>query len=30
MERSEGAIKNLQHHALRALKRHLAHLEVAP
>jgi RNA polymerase sigma-70 factor, ECF subfamily len=28
MERSEGAIKNLQHHALRALKRHLANYEV--
>jgi RNA polymerase sigma-70 factor (ECF subfamily) len=28
MGRSEGAIKNLQHHALRALKRHLANYEV--
>jgi DNA-directed RNA polymerase specialized sigma24 family protein len=28
MDKSEGAIKNLQHHALRAIKRHLAGSEV--
>jgi RNA polymerase sigma-70 factor (ECF subfamily) len=30
MGKSEGAIKNLQHHALRSLKRHLAGYEALP